>query len=343
MLIKARSVSSTFSMLRKLDVSCQEWYHYLSFSSACCWLSPSSELLLTESCSTFYIMPNGFVDASLSQKLEFVYLRWQMLYFHTEILLVYWWYGVSTRWVGLRDINDSTRLIVDIVGSNMFWIAGLPNFIFDKVTMYSSVPIWYWQSKTKIGTNTWSLFLTGNQKNLPLTLHHLYSSLYTRIEKMIQFSLLLWLGLLFPSKHLWFLSVHIINQLPVGFIFHRCFCLFLVLISFQHHSRCLVSFGIIPWIPAKERNNCDRISVILQCRKRWILLSSISTQETPGTPLNLFQWRTSWVRHTFLEANQMKHMTLKGTFDFHISFHGHTGGCHDPISQVMMAPTLSHK
>lgn len=78
------------------------------------------------------------------------------------------------------------------------------------------------------------------------------------------------------SKHLLFLSFHTVHLMHTGAILHHFFCVFFVLVLFQHHSRSFVILCIIHWVSAKARNNCHHTSVILQCRKRWLLLSSFS-------------------------------------------------------------------
>lgn len=61
------------------------------------------------------------------------------------------------------------------------------------------------------------------------------------------------------SKHLLFLSFHTVHLMHTGAILHHFFCVFFVLMLFQHHSRSFVILGIIHWVSAKARNNCHRI------------------------------------------------------------------------------------
>lgn len=134
------------------------------------------------------------------------------------------------------------------------------------------------------------------------------------------------------SKHLLFLSFHTVHLMHTGAILHHFFCVFFVLVLFQHHSRSFVILCIIHWVSAKARNNCHHTSVILQCRKRWLLLSSFSwhkkhTGAKKKKNILELSWiplfcNTSWVKQAFLTTSQVKHVTLKEALVFQTSFHG---------------------
>lgn len=134
------------------------------------------------------------------------------------------------------------------------------------------------------------------------------------------------------SKHLLFLSFHTVHLMHTGAILHHFFCVFFVLMLFQHHSRSFVILGIIHWVSAKARNNCHRIHQ-LSCnvgRDGYYSLPFLGIKnilEPKKKNILELSWiplfcNTSWVKQAFLTTSQVKHVTLKEALVFLISFHG---------------------
>lgn len=94
-------------------------------------------------------------------------------------------------------------------------------------------------------------------------------------------------------------------------------------------------FRIVHLIPVKLMNKDQICEVTLQCRKRWLLVSSASLHRKHlDTIWNPFFFKASWVRQAFLAANQEKHLTLEGATLFQICSQG-------PVSHPDCSLTLS--
>jgi len=150
---------------------------------------------------------------------------------------------------------------------------------------------------------------------------------------LMQFSLTFWIELVIFSWHLRFLSLQIAHQTQVGTIDHHLFWVLLPPLLIQQLKRSAVCSGITQGSWEMLRTMRHTWTVTLQCRNKWLLVSSFSWQkkhlETIWKPLFL---SFSWVRHALLMTNHVKHFTLVGMLPFHICFHGQEFPQSEPLS-----------
>lgn len=95
--------------------------------------------------------------------------------------------------------------------------------------------------------------------------HHILFTLILR--KLRQFILTFWILLLLPSKHLAFLSFHIVHHVHAGIIFHQFSSAPLLPTPFQFRIS-KVFLGTTQLTPSIHKNKFHKFTIVLQCNNK---------------------------------------------------------------------------
>ena len=153
----------------------------------------------------------------------------------------------------------------------------------------------------------------------------------THKEKLLKkMFLILWSDNSPFSKHLWFLSFEIVQNIHKGATFQALTRL-LPTKELGHPRRVsLIISKITHWIPKLENTNCHKTLVLSQCRRIWSMVSNSLHKAYLLTNVHPPFWSWSKVNTLPQQASQVKKLTVVRIHEFHTISKGK--GIAQPVS-----------